>query len=168
MCLYCLLYIIFVKYFTAFSALTLLVGQQEGHPVCKKQSGGVLVWLSVWSKVQTCIWPSWCHCHSLPLCFRKIQIGFTFLVPVHLGSTGKRAVKRVCVYLWKIKVRWRGMWCKWEFALKERRESSDVKELGLEPVNLVNMEDRLRCVCSVQCNVLQTGSNFYSIGTIGS
>jgi len=27
----------------AFSALTLLVGQQEGHPACKKQSGGVLV-----------------------------------------------------------------------------------------------------------------------------
>ena len=25
---------------------------------CKKQSGGVLAWLSVWSKVQTCIWPS--------------------------------------------------------------------------------------------------------------
>ena len=37
----------------AFSALTLLVGRQEGHPACKKQSGGVLVWLSVWSKVQT-------------------------------------------------------------------------------------------------------------------
>jgi len=34
------------------------VGQQEGHPACKKQSGGVLVWLSVWSKVQTCTWPS--------------------------------------------------------------------------------------------------------------
>jgi len=33
----------------AFSALTLLVGRQEGHPACKKQSGGVLVWLSVWS-----------------------------------------------------------------------------------------------------------------------
>jgi len=42
----------------AFSALTLLVGRQEGHPACKKQSGGVLVWLSVWSEVQTCIWPS--------------------------------------------------------------------------------------------------------------
>ena len=39
----------------AFSALTLLVGQQEGHPACKKQSGGVLAWLSVWSEVQTCI-----------------------------------------------------------------------------------------------------------------
>jgi len=37
------------------SALTLLVGRQEGHPACKKQTGGVLVWLSVWSKVQTCI-----------------------------------------------------------------------------------------------------------------
>jgi len=42
----------------AFSALTLLVGWQEGHPACKKLSGGVLVWLSVWSEVQTCIWPS--------------------------------------------------------------------------------------------------------------
>jgi len=43
---------------SAFSALTLLVGQQNGHPACKKLSGGLLAWLSVWSKVQTCIWPS--------------------------------------------------------------------------------------------------------------
>ena len=43
---------------TAFSALTLLVGWQEGHPACKKLSGGVLAWLSVWSEVQTCMWPS--------------------------------------------------------------------------------------------------------------
>jgi len=42
----------------AFSALTLLVGRQEGHPACKKLSDGVLAWLSVWSEVQTCIWPS--------------------------------------------------------------------------------------------------------------
>jgi len=27
----------------AFSALTLLIGRQEGHPACKKLSGGVLV-----------------------------------------------------------------------------------------------------------------------------
>jgi len=45
-----------------FSALTLLVGRQEGHPACKKLSGGMLVWLSVWSKVQTCILPS-CEWH---------------------------------------------------------------------------------------------------------
>ena len=30
----------------AFSVLTLLVGLQEGHPACKKLSGGVLAWLS--------------------------------------------------------------------------------------------------------------------------
>ena len=42
----------------AFSTLTLLAGRQEGHPACKKLSGGVLAWLSVWSEVQTCIWPS--------------------------------------------------------------------------------------------------------------
>ena len=36
----------------------------------------------------------------LPLivsCSSKIQIGFTFLVPAHPGSRGKRAVERVCV-----------------------------------------------------------------------
>jgi len=49
---------IFLSHFTAFSALTLLVGRQEGHPACKNLSGWVLVWLSVWSEVQTCIWPS--------------------------------------------------------------------------------------------------------------
>ena len=66
----------------AFSALTLFVGRQEGHPACKKQSGGVLVWLSVWSKVQTCIRP-WLM--PLPLtvsCFSKILIGF------YLSGTG--------------------------------------------------------------------------------
>jgi len=40
------------------SALTLLVGRQEGDPACKKLSGGVLAWLSIWGQVQTCIWPS--------------------------------------------------------------------------------------------------------------
>ena len=42
----------------AFSALTLFVGWQEGYPACKKLSGGMLVQLSVWSEVQTCIKPS--------------------------------------------------------------------------------------------------------------
>ena len=47
-----------VCHITAFSALTLLVGRQEGHPACKKLSGGVLAWLFVRSDVQICIWPS--------------------------------------------------------------------------------------------------------------
>jgi len=43
----------------------------------------------------------------LPLtvsCFSKIQIGSTFLVPAHLGSPRKRAVKRVCVFVSAAKV----------------------------------------------------------------
>jgi len=65
----------------AFSALTLLVGRQEGHPACKKLSAGVLAWLSVWSEVQTCIRPSWCHCHSLSLASVKSRL-------VYLSRTG--------------------------------------------------------------------------------
>jgi len=70
--------------------LTLLVGQQEGHPACKKQGAGV----------EQGAYLHMAQLMPLPLivsCFSKIQIGFTFLVPAHLGSTGKRAVKRVCV-----------------------------------------------------------------------
>ena len=40
------------------------LGGRKGKTV-KKLSGGVLAWLSVWSEVQTCIRPSWCHYHSL-------------------------------------------------------------------------------------------------------
>ena len=52
----------------------------------------------------------------LPLtvsCFSKIQIGFTFLVPAHLGSPGKRAVKRVRVCIGSVHVlrRFRVMYC---------------------------------------------------------
>jgi len=43
----------------------------------------------------------------LPLtvsCFSKIQIGFTFLVPIHSGSPRKRAVKWVCVCVLSIRL----------------------------------------------------------------
>jgi len=79
----------------------LLVGRQEGHPECKKVSGGVLAWLSVWSKVQTCIWPSWCHCHSLSLAAVKSRLVLPFWYLPIRHSPGKRADKRVCVIdLW--------------------------------------------------------------------
>ena len=72
-----------------FSALTLLVGQQEGHPACKKLSGGVLAWLSVWSEVQTCIklhMAQLMPCHSLSLASVKSRLVFiwywlTWVVP---------------------------------------------------------------------------------------
>ena len=55
------------------------VGWAAGRdPACKKQSGEVLAWLSVWSEVQTCIWPSWCHCHSLSLASVKSRLVIPF------------------------------------------------------------------------------------------
>ena len=62
----------------AFSTLMLLAGWQEGHLACEKLSGGVLARLSVWSEVQTCIWPSWCHCHSLRLTSVKSRLVLPF------------------------------------------------------------------------------------------
>jgi len=62
----------------AFSALTLLVGRQEGHPACKKLSGEGLASLSVWSEVQICIWPSWRHYHSLSLAPVKSRLVLPF------------------------------------------------------------------------------------------
>jgi len=38
----------------------------------------VLEWLSVWSEVQPCIWPSWCHCHSLSLASVKSRLVLPF------------------------------------------------------------------------------------------
>jgi len=35
-------------------------------------------------------------------CFSEIQIGLTFLVPAHPGSPGKKAVKRVCLFVYFI------------------------------------------------------------------
>ena len=89
---------------SAFSALTLLVGRQEGHPVCKKLRGGVLVWLSVWSKVQTCILPSWCHCHSLALASVKSRFFLPFwyrltcVVP-EKGPLNGRVFLSVCLFV---------------------------------------------------------------------
>ena len=96
-------------YGSAFSALTLLVGRQEGHPACKKLSGGVMCNTDIAHTygsdgVVICL-EQGADLHMaqlmlLPLTvsgFSKIRIGFTFLVPANLGSPGKRAVKWVCV-----------------------------------------------------------------------
>jgi len=65
-------------FFLCLQCFDTLVGQQEGHPACKKLSGGLLVWLSVCSEVQTCIWPSWRHCHSLSLASVKSRLVLLF------------------------------------------------------------------------------------------
>jgi len=55
--------------FALFSASTLLVGHQEEHPACKKLSGGVLAWRSVWSEVRLqiiCMWSSPADAIAIP------------------------------------------------------------------------------------------------------
>ena len=85
----------------AFSALTLLVGRQEGHPACKKLSGGVLACLSVWSEVQTCIWPSGFHCHSLSLASVKSRSVLPFWNRLTQVVPDKKPLNRcVCVCYW--------------------------------------------------------------------
>ena len=75
----------------------------------------MLVWLSVWSKVQTCIWPSCCHCHSLSLTSVKSRLvspfwyRLTWVVPEKGPLNGcvcvisiqvDGLVNGVCILLW--------------------------------------------------------------------
>jgi len=78
----------------------LLVGRQEGHPACEKLEwwgAGMVICLDRGADLHMA------QLMPLPLtvsCFSKIQTGFTFLVPAHLGSPGQRAIKRLCVFLY--------------------------------------------------------------------
>jgi len=74
------------------------LGDMKGIPPVKTEWWGAGVVICLERGADLHILPSWCHCYSLTVsCLGKIQIGFTFLVPAHPGSPGKRAVKRVCV-----------------------------------------------------------------------
>jgi len=73
-----------------------LVGHQEEHQVCKKSEWwqpGMVICLQQGADLHMA------QLMPLPLnvsCFSKIQISFTFLVPAHPGSPGKKAIKHVC------------------------------------------------------------------------
>ena len=81
----------------AFSASTLLVGRQEGHPAWKKTErwgAGVVICLERGADLHMAQWI------PLPLtvsCFSKIQIGFTFLVPAHPRVVPDKGPLNVCV-----------------------------------------------------------------------
>jgi len=69
----------------AFSALTLLVGRQEGHPACKKTEwwgAGMVIYLERDADLHMAqLMPM-----SLDVsCFIKIHMGFAFLVTSHPG-----------------------------------------------------------------------------------
>ena len=73
-----------------------MVGRQEGHPAYKKTKwwgAGVVICLERGADLHVA------QLMPLPLtvsCFSKFQIGFTYLVPAHLGSPGKGPLN-VCV-----------------------------------------------------------------------
>jgi len=82
----------------AFSALTLLVGRQEGHPACKKTEwwgAGMVICMEQGADLHMA------QLMPLPLnvsCFSKIQIIFTFLVPAYQVVLDKGIINGVCMY----------------------------------------------------------------------
>jgi len=91
---------------SAFSALTLLVEQQEGHLVCRKLSGGMLAWLCLGQGADLHM----AQLMPLPLtisCSSKSRLvlpsWFYLSGASSLGwsqTESKRAVKRLCVYVY--------------------------------------------------------------------
>ena len=83
-----------------------LLGDRNGIRPAKKVTGEVLAWLFVWSEVQTCIWPSWCHSHSLSLASVKFRLvlpswyRLTWIVP-------EKGPLNRCVYVFKLCGCWR-------------------------------------------------------------
>jgi len=91
--------IIFAYCVIAFSALTLLVGRQEGLPARKKTerwNASMVIYLQRGADFHVA------QLMPLPLavsCFSKIHIGFTFPVSTHPGSPGQSVETGVCVYV---------------------------------------------------------------------
>ena len=78
------------------------LGGRKGIRPVKNLSGGVMVWLFVCSEVQTCIWLSWCHCHSLSVAsiISRLVLPFWYrLTRVVLDSGQLNGCVCVCYYL---------------------------------------------------------------------
>jgi len=87
------------------------LGSRKGIWPVKKLSGGVLAWLSDWSEVQTCLWPSGCHCHSLSLASVKSRLVYPFWYRLtRVVPAGQKAIKRVCVCVCAINWRLFTIW----------------------------------------------------------
>ena len=78
---------------SASSALTLLVGRQEGHPACKKTEwwgAGMVICLERGADLHMA--------QLMPLPLSKIQTGFIFLVPAHPGVVPDKGPLNGCCY----------------------------------------------------------------------
>jgi len=76
------------------------LGGRKGIRPVKKLSGGVLAWLSVWSEMQTCMWPSWCHCYSLSLASVKSRLVLPFWYRLTRVVPAKGPLNG-CVCVWR-------------------------------------------------------------------
>ena len=77
------------------------LGGRKGIWPVKNLSGGALAWVSVWSEVQTCVWPSWCHCHSLSLASVKSRLVLPFWYRLTRVVPEKGPLNGcVCVCVW--------------------------------------------------------------------
>ena len=77
------------------------LGGRKGIRPVKDVNSGVLAWLSVWSEVQTSIWPSWCHCHSLSLASVKSRLVLPFWYRLTWVVPEKMPLNRcLCVCIW--------------------------------------------------------------------
>ena len=75
------------------------LGGRKGIRPVEKLSSEVLAWLSVWSEVQICIRPSWCHCHSLSLA----PVKSTLVLPFWYRLTSvvpEKGPLNGCVWQW--------------------------------------------------------------------
>ena len=59
-------------------------------------SGRVLAWLSVWSEVQTCIRPSWCHSLSVASVKSRLVLPFWYRVVLDKGPLNGCVCVGVC------------------------------------------------------------------------
>ena len=83
---------------TAFSALMLLVGRQEGHPACKKY-GVMRGWHGCLSGAR-CKWFAYgsADATATPSSLASPNPEwFILLLPAYPGCSGKKAIKRLCV-----------------------------------------------------------------------
>ena len=72
----------------------LLGGRKGIRPVKNEWSGAGVV---VWSEMQTCIWPSWCHCHAQSLASVKSRLVLPFWYRLTRVVLEKGPLMGVCV-----------------------------------------------------------------------
>ena len=134
------------------------LGGRKGIRPVKKLSCGVLAWLSVWSEMQTYIWPSWCQCHSLSLASVKSRLVLPFWYRLTRVVLDKWPLNRcVCVCVWHCPV-----WARGRCRISPPRFLAECCKRQLNQVSFVSLYFRLStfsdlywvCLSVFSCTVL--------------